>query len=137
MELAPRHKFLRALASSDIVKFKVSEMAFSGVFKRYSPPPRMPCCFVRTRARLGTMPSKNLPRIPGRLLPGAFFERFTDHVKQNWETDALLCFTISFSFTERFRMVTPQDFAEQSVSKVRISITKEVSVRSKEVLLLE
>ena len=34
-------------------------------------------------------------------------------------------------------MVTPQDFAEQSVSKVRISITKEVSVRSKEVLLLE
>ena len=135
MELAPRHKFLRAVASSDILKFRVSEMAFSGVFKRYSPAPRMPCCFVRTRARLGTMPSKNLPGIPGRLLPGAFFERFTDHVNQNWETDAL--FTISFSFTERFRMVTPQDFAEQSVSRVRISTTKEVSGRSKEVLLLE
>ena len=30
-----------------------------------------------------------------------------------------------------------QDFAEQSVSKKRISTTKEVSVGSKEVLLLE
>ena len=73
MELAPRHKFLRALASSDIVKFKVSEMAFSGVFKRYSPPPRMPFSFVRISARLGTMPSKRLSKCPRRL-----FERFTD-----------------------------------------------------------
>ena len=64
MELAARHKFLRNVAASDIVKFRVSEMAFSGVFKRYSPPPQMPCCFVRIRARLGTMPSKRLSKCP-------------------------------------------------------------------------
>ena len=33
-----RHKFLRAEASRDILKFRLSEMAFSGVFKRYFPP---------------------------------------------------------------------------------------------------
>ena len=32
-----RHKFLRAEASRDILKFKVSEMAFSGVLKSYFP----------------------------------------------------------------------------------------------------
>ena len=52
-----RHKFLRAEASKDIVKFRSSEMAFAGVFKRCFPP-WMPCCFVRIHARLGTMPSK-------------------------------------------------------------------------------
>ena len=90
MELAPRRKFLRAVAANDILKFRVSEIAFSGVFKRYSPPPRMPCCFDRIRARLGTMPSKRR-----RNVPGALFERFTDlnqfkyafNVNQNWETD--------------------------------------------------
>ena len=52
-----RHKFLRAEASRDIVKFRSSEMAFAGVFKRCFPP-WMLCCFVRIHARLGTMPSK-------------------------------------------------------------------------------
>ena len=52
-----RHKFLRAEASRDILKIRVSEMAFAGVFKRYFPP-WTPCCFVRIHARLGTMPSK-------------------------------------------------------------------------------
>ena len=52
-----RHKFLRAEASRDIVKFRVSEMEFPGVFKGYFPP-RTPYCFVRIQARLGTMPSK-------------------------------------------------------------------------------
>ena len=33
-----RHKFLRAEASRDILKFRLSEMAFSGVFKRNFPP---------------------------------------------------------------------------------------------------
>ena len=33
-----RHKFLKAKASRDILKFRVSEMAFPGVFKRYFPP---------------------------------------------------------------------------------------------------
>ena len=54
-----RHKFIRAKASRDIWKIRVSEMAFSVVFKRYFPP-WMSCCFVRIHARpvLGTMPSK-------------------------------------------------------------------------------
>ena len=41
-----RHKFLRAKASRDILKFIISEMAFPGVFKRYFPP-QMLCCLVR------------------------------------------------------------------------------------------
>ena len=52
-----RHKFLRAEASGDILKFRVSEMAFPGVFKRYLPP-QMLCCFIRILATLGTIPSK-------------------------------------------------------------------------------
>ena len=52
-----RHKFLRAEASRDIVKFRSSEMAFPGIFKRYFPP-RTPCRFVRIHVRLERMPSK-------------------------------------------------------------------------------
>ena len=52
-----RHKFLRVKASGDILKFRVSEMAFAGVFKRYFPP-RTPCCFVRIHPGLRTLPSK-------------------------------------------------------------------------------
>ena len=37
MELAQRHKFLRAEASGDILKFRVSKMVFPGVFRRYFP----------------------------------------------------------------------------------------------------
>ena len=48
------HKFLRAEASRDILKFRVSEMAFPGVFKRYFPP-ETPCCFARIHGRLGTI----------------------------------------------------------------------------------
>ena len=55
--LHQRHKFLRAEAARDILKFWVTEMAFSGVFKRHFPP-WTPCCFVRIHTRLGTMPSK-------------------------------------------------------------------------------
>ena len=51
-----RHKFLRAEASRDILKFRVSEMAFSGVFKKYFPL-WMPC-FSSGYTRLGIMPSK-------------------------------------------------------------------------------
>ena len=52
-----RHKFLRAKTSRDILKFRVLEMAFAGAFKKYFPP-QTPYCFVRTHARLGTVPSK-------------------------------------------------------------------------------
>ena len=55
--LLQRHKFLRAEASRDILKIRVLEMAFPGVFRRYFPP-WTPCCFVRIHARLGTNPSK-------------------------------------------------------------------------------
>ena len=52
-----RHKFLRAMATREILKLRVSEMPFPGVFKRQFPL-RMPCCFVRIHARLRTMPLK-------------------------------------------------------------------------------
>ena len=55
--LHQRHKFLRAEASRDILKFRVSEMAFPRVFKGYFAL-RMLCCFVRILARLRTKPSK-------------------------------------------------------------------------------
>ena len=41
-----RHKFLRGEAARDILKFRVLEMAFPGVVKRYFPP-RKPRCFIR------------------------------------------------------------------------------------------
>ena len=81
------NKFLRAKASKDILQFRVSEMAFLGVFKRYFLL-RTPCCFVRVHARLGTMLSfYDISR----------FEHFTDlnlfkyafNVIQIWEMDAL------------------------------------------------
>ena len=52
-----RRTFLRAEASRDILKFRVSEIASPGVFNRYFPP-RTPCCFVGIHARLEAMPSK-------------------------------------------------------------------------------
>ena len=52
-----RNKFLRAEASWDILKFRVSEMAFPGVFKRNFPM-RTPCWFFRIPVRLGIMPLK-------------------------------------------------------------------------------
>ena len=55
--LHQKPKFLRAEASRDTLKLKVTEMAVPGVFNRYFPP-WTPCCFVRIHARLGTMPSK-------------------------------------------------------------------------------
>ena len=78
-----RRTFLRAEASRDILKFRVSEIASPGVFNRYFPP-RTPCCFVGIHARLEAF--HDIAR----------FERFTDlklfkyafNVIQNWETDA-------------------------------------------------
>ena len=52
-----RHKFLRAEASRDILKNRVSEIVFPEVFKRYFAP-RTSGCLVRIHTRLGTMPSK-------------------------------------------------------------------------------
>ena len=55
--LDQRYKFLRAEADRDILKFRVWQMAFSVVFKRYFPL-RTQCFFIRIHARLGTMLSK-------------------------------------------------------------------------------
>ena len=66
-----------------------------------------------------------------RNVPSALFERFTDLNQFIY----VQCQSKLGNRWERFRLA--QDFAEQSVSKKRISTTKEVSVRSKEVLLLE
>ena len=68
-----RHKLLRGEASRDILKFRVSEMAFSGVFKRYVPP-RTPCFFVRIHSRLGIM----LGIMSQAFHDIARFERFID-----------------------------------------------------------
>ena len=58
-----RHKFLRAEASRDILKFRVSEMAFSGVFKRYFPP-RTPCFFRQNTLKTGNNAGNNVSGIP-------------------------------------------------------------------------
>ena len=96
-----RHKFLRAEASRDIVKFRVSEMEFPGVFKGYFPP-RTPYCFVRIQARL----VNNAVKISQALHDIARLERFTDlnlfkyafNVIQNWETDALQFYSMVLIF---------------------------------------
>ena len=49
-----RHKFLKAEASRNILKFKVLGITFPGVFKKYFPP-RIPCCLLKIKARLGKM----------------------------------------------------------------------------------
>ena len=49
-----RHKFLRAEASGNILKIRVSEMAFAGVFKGHFSP-RTARCFIRIHTRLATM----------------------------------------------------------------------------------
>ena len=59
--LHQRHKFLRAEASSGILKFRVSEIEFSSVFKRYFPL-RTPCCFVGIHPGLGQC-CQNVPSV--------------------------------------------------------------------------
>ena len=89
-----KHKFFRAEASRDILKIRVSEMGFPGVFKRYFPL-WMSCCFLRIHARPGNMQCRQ--NVPYAFKDIARFERFTDlnlleyafNVIQNWETDAL------------------------------------------------
>ena len=81
-----RNKFLRAEASRDILKFRVLEMAFPGVFKRNFPP-RTPCCFVRIHARLGIMLLK-CPR-RSKTSHGSNLFKYAFNVIQNCETYAL------------------------------------------------
>ena len=79
-----------AEASRDILKFRVSEMPFPGVSRRYFPP-RMPE-YMQDWEQCGW----NVPGIPNI----AWFKRFTDlnlfkysfNIIQNLETDALQIF---------------------------------------------
>ena len=99
-----RHKFLRAEASRDILKFRVSEMPVPGVSRRYFPP-RMPCCFVRICTRLGTIALENSQAFHDI----AQFECSTDlnlfkyafNVIQYWETDALQFYSMVLIFCQR------------------------------------
>ena len=88
-----RHKFLRAKASRDILKFRVLEMPFPGVFKRYFPL-QTPCCFIRIHARLGK--AIEMSQVFHDI---AKFEHFTAfNVIQNWETDALQFYLMALIF---------------------------------------
>ena len=77
--LHQRHKFLRAEASRDILKFRVSKMTFSGVFKRYFPPltPHLSDCTKDWEQCYQSVPDLNL------------FKHYAFSVIQNWNTDAL------------------------------------------------
>ena len=70
-----RHKFLRAGASWNILKIRVSEMAFPGIFKRYFLP-WTPCCFVRLHTRRKT--GNNAVEMSQGFRDIVRFERFTD-----------------------------------------------------------
>ena len=87
-----RHKFLRAEVSGDILKFRISEMTFAGVFKRCFPP-RTPMLFRQNSRR-----TRNYAVEMSQAFHDiARFERFTDlnlfknalSVIQNWETNSL------------------------------------------------
>ena len=87
-----RHNFLRAEVSRDMLKFRVSEMAFPGVFKRYFAS-RMPPLFHQNTRKTGN----NAVEMSQLFHDIAWFERFTDpslfkyafSVIQNWERGAL------------------------------------------------
>ena len=87
-----RHNFLRAEASRDIMKFRVSEMAFPGVFKRYFPL-QMPPLFHWNASKTGNnvvemfQPFQDLARFECFTDPSLF--KYAFNVIQNWETGAL------------------------------------------------
>ena len=96
--LHQRHKFLRAEASRDILKFWSLRNGISRGFKRYFPL-RTPCCFIRihVHVRLGKIPLiHNI----------AWFEPFTNlslfkyafNVIQNWEADVLQFYSMVLIF---------------------------------------
>ena len=88
-----RHKFLRAEASRDILKFRVPKLPFPGVFERYFLL-QTPCCFVRIHARLATMPltcPRRSKKSHGLNIShlNLFKLKYSFNVIQNWETNAL------------------------------------------------
>ena len=66
MELAPRHKFLRNVAASDILKFRVSGVMWHFLGFSRGILHHRGCHVVSSEyaQRLGTMPSKRLSKCP-------------------------------------------------------------------------
>ena len=96
--LHQRHKFLKAEASRDILKFRVSEMSCPGGFKRYFPT-RRPCCFVRIHARLGTMPAKCARcSMTSHGFTDLNLFKYSFNVIQNWETNVLQFYSMGLLF---------------------------------------
>ena len=87
-----RHNFLRAEVSRDMLKFRVSEMAFPGVFKRYFAP-RMPPLFHQNTRKTGNNVAEmsqlfhDITRFERATDPGLF--KYAFNVIQNWETGVL------------------------------------------------
>ena len=78
-----RHKFLRAEASRDILKIRVSEMAFPEVFKRYFPP--------------WTPSSLDLVRL--ECFADLNLLEYVFNVIQDWETDDLQFYSMVLIFS--------------------------------------
>ena len=97
-----KHNFLRAKASRDILKFRVSEMTFPGVFKRYFQL-RMLCCSLRI---LAMFTGNNAIETSQAFHNIVQFKHFTDlnlfkyvfSVIQNWNTDALQFYSMVHMF---------------------------------------
>ena len=75
-----RHKFWRAQASRDILKFRVLEMAFPGLFKRYFPL-RTPYVALSEYMQDWEQCHQNVPDL------NVF--KYAFNVIQNWETYGL------------------------------------------------
>ena len=93
LELTPKAQVLEGRGTRGILKFRVSEMAFPGVFKRYFPL-RMPMMLFRQNTR---KTGNNAVEMSQALHDIARFEHFTDlnlfkyafNVIQHLEMDAL------------------------------------------------
>ena len=88
-----RHNFLRAEVSRDILKFRVLEMQFPGVFIRYFPP-RMPPLFHQNTRKTGNnvvemfQPFHDIAWFKIMFHNPSLF-KYAFNVIQHWETGAL------------------------------------------------
>ena len=103
-----RHNFLRAEASRDTLKFRVWEMAFPGLFKRYFPL-WMPPLFHQNTSKT----ENNVVEMSQPFHDIAPFEPFSDpslfkyafKVIQNWETGALQFYSTVLNFCKQLCIV--------------------------------
>ena len=103
--LHQRHKFLRAKAPRDILKFRALEMAFPGLFNSYFPPHHVVSSEYTQDRR--EQYHRHVPGVPRH---HDQFECFTDlnlfkngfNVNQNWETHALQFYLVVPIFCQQF-----------------------------------